>query len=133
MLKYRGQYRVLYEVDKQGKATEFSYIPCRASKGANIYRHNDDTLNAYIASSKTANRIVKENPELFKFFQNGEGEATLLFKESDIDKAAEILKAKTQGKNMNPRPKKKMNLSDEQREKLSARIKTIKSMCKSSE
>ena len=50
MLTYRGQYRVLFETDKAGKACEFTYIPCGIRKGANICRHSNDMLNIFIPS-----------------------------------------------------------------------------------
>ena len=102
MIEYRGQYRVLYETDKQGKACEFTYIPCGIIKGCNICRHSYNTLNVYIPSSRTAKRLLSEYPEIFKPFQVGDNEATLLFSECKMDEAAVILRARVKGKNMNP-------------------------------
>ncbi|NJD04658.1 MAG: hypothetical protein FIA99_19135 [Ruminiclostridium sp.] len=104
MLKYRGQYRVILETDKKtGKPLEFTFIPCRIYKGANICRYSGTMLNAYLPSIKVFNRLLKEHPELFTAFQTGSSEGTLLFKESDMEEAAIILKAYTLGKNISPR------------------------------
>lgn len=127
MLKYRGQFRVLYETDtRTGQAAEFTFIPCRIRPGANIYRYSDSLLAAYIPGIKTANRLLREHPDIFRAFQTGDSEAVLLFKEADIEKAAIILKAKIQGKNKSPRPKRKLNLSNEQRRVLSERMAEVR-------
>ena len=126
MLKYRGTYRVVYECDKRtGQPYEFTYVPCLIKKGSNVCRHSDNTLNVYISSAKIANRLLKECPDLFKPFQIGDSEAVLLFKEADIEKAAAILKARVLGKNMNPRPKRKVMLSEERKKILSDRMKEL--------
>jgi len=73
MLKYRGQFRVLYECDKRtGKPGEFTFIPCRIKKGANICRHNDTTLNVFIPSTIIANRLLREYTDIFMPFQSGD-------------------------------------------------------------
>ena len=70
MLSYRGTYRVLYETDKRtGKPCEFTFIPCGIRRGANICRHNDDTLNVFIPGFGTADRLLKEYPDIFKPFR----------------------------------------------------------------
>jgi hypothetical protein len=115
MLKYRGIFRVQYEVDKQGKACEFTYVPCGIKRGSNICRHSDDMLNVYLTSSIVANNLLREHIDLFKPYQMGDGEATLLFPESRIAEAAEILKARVMGKGLNPRPKIKHPMTDEQK------------------
>lgn len=122
MIKYRGQYRVIYETDKQGKACEFAYIPCGIMRGCNICRHSDNTLNVNIPSIRTANRLLKEYPEIFKPFQVGDNEASLLFQESDMDKAATILKVRVKGKNQSPKPKRKCNLTKKQRQAIGERL-----------
>jgi hypothetical protein len=127
VIEYRGKYRVLFETDKQGKACEFTYIPCGIIKGCNICRHSDNMLNVYIPSSRTAKRLLSEYPEIFKPFQVGDSEATLLFKESDIDKAAKILKARVMGKNKSPRPKRRMVISEKRRKELADMMKQISS------
>ena len=106
MLKYRGQYRVVYERDvRTGKHTEFTFIPCRIKKGANIYRHDNDVLSVYIPSAIIANRLLKDHVDIFKPFQMGDTEAALLFPESLLYKAVEILKPYVQGANISPRAK----------------------------
>jgi hypothetical protein len=123
MLKYRGTYRVLFETDiRTGQAAEFTYVPCRIRKESNIYRHSDSVLAVYLPGQGTANRLLNEYPDLFRPFQTGGSEATLLFDEKDIEKAAFILKPRTKGKNMNPRPKRKQNLTDEQRAVIGERL-----------
>lgn len=113
MLKYRGQYRVLYETDKRtGAACEFTYIPCRIHKGSDIYRYSDDTLATYITSIKVFNRLLREYPDLFRPHQTGDSEGTLLFPESRMNEAAIILKARI-----------KRQVSEEQKQILTDRIK----------
>lgn len=110
MLNYRGQYRVSFEMNKQGKPCEFAFIPCAIKKGSNICRHNDNVLNIYIPSSKIINRLQQEHPDLFKSFQAGNGEGTLLFNEIDLPEVAKILKIRTKGCNVSPRSKRNASL-----------------------
>lgn len=118
----------MYETDKHtGKPTEYTFIPCSIRKGANISRHNDDTLNIYIPGIKTVNRLLREYPGIFRSFQKGDTEGTLLFRESDIVKAASILKARVMGKNMSPKPKRQIVLSKERKQALSDRMKELHS------
>lgn len=125
MLKYRGTYRVMYEMDKSEKPCEFTLIPCRIRKDASICRHNDDTLNAYIPSIKTVNRLLRDYPDIFKPYQIGDSEGTLLFAELDMIKAAAILKPRVLGKNLNPKPKKQRHISEAERKILSDRMKKL--------
>ena len=107
MLRYRGTYRIVFEQDKRtGKPLEFTFIPCCIRGGSNICRHYESALSAYIPGIKTANRLLKEQPDIFRPFQIRDSEATLLFNESDMERAAIILIPRVMGKNMNPRPKK---------------------------
>ena len=127
MLSYRGQFRVLYETDtRTGQAAEFTFVPCRIRPGANIYRFNNDTLAAYVPGSRTANRLLQEHSDIFRAFQMGDIEIILFFSEKDIKKAAAILKARIQGKNRSPRPKKACNLTDEQRRRIGERLKAAR-------
>jgi len=112
----------MYECDKAGAACEFAFIPCLIKKGSNICRQSDDTLNVYIPSIKIVNRLLKEYPDIFRPFQVGDTEGTLLFKESDIEKAAVILKARVMGKGMNPKPKRRVNFSEEYKKLLTERL-----------
>ena len=105
MLKYRSQYRVCYEMDKNGKVCEFTFIPCMIKKGTNICRYDDNTLSVYIPSIQIINRLLKEYPLLFKPHQIGDTEGTLLFSETDIKQADKILKIRTKGKSLSPKNK----------------------------
>lgn len=105
MLKYRGLYRVAYEIDKVCKPCEFCFLLLRIKKGANIYRHNDTTLNAYIPSKTIVKRLAEKYPDLFKVHSLGDFEGILLFPESKLPEAAEILKPYTKGKYISPRSK----------------------------
>ena len=106
MLKYRGQYRVVYECDKtSGKPEENTFIPCRIRKGANICRHNETTLNVYVPGIKAVKRILSQYPDIFTSFQMGDWEVTLLFPESKIEQAAAILRPIVKGANVSPKSK----------------------------
>ena len=96
---------MIFEIDKNSKIGEFTYIPYRITRGANIYRYNDDTLGVYLTSAITGHRLLNEYSHLFRVFQHGDHEMSLLFPESRIEEAAVILKAKVQGKNISPRSK----------------------------
>lgn len=123
MLKYQGTFRVQYETDvRTGKAAEFTYVPCRVRPGANIYRFNDNTLAVYVPGTKAVNNLLENHSDIFRPFQMGDKEATLLFDEKNLEQAAFILKPRTKGKNMNPRPKRKQNLTDEQRAVIGERL-----------
>lgn len=110
MLKYRGQYRVVNEIDKSGKPCEFTFVPCSIKKGSNICRHSDNVLNLYIPSVKIGNRLLSEYPKIFKLFLQGDEETVLLFAETDMDIVAGIVKARTKGSNISPRSKRNLNL-----------------------
>lgn len=104
MLGYRGKYRIIFEMDlRTGKPLEACFIKCRRS--VNIYRHNDTVLSAYIPSKMRCTYLLKEYPELFTAFQTGDKEGTVLFNESDIEKAISILGAIVKGANVSPRSK----------------------------
>ena len=105
MLKYRGVYRVVFETDTHGKPMEFTYIPCRVKKGASVCRHDAGTLNVLIPGHSTADRLLKEYPDLFEEWQMGTGEATLTFPEARLSEAARVLKPFTLGKAISPRSK----------------------------
>ena len=104
MLSYRGKYRVCYEFDKRtGKPLEFNYIKCRNK--IEIFRHKDKVLVTYIQSRIKGTYLLKLYPDLFKLFQDGDKECTLLFNESDMEVVANILGAMTKGCNVSPRSK----------------------------
>jgi hypothetical protein len=116
----------MYEVDKRaGKALEFTYVLCRIKKGSNICRYSNDVLNVYIPSSIITNSLLKEYPDIFRPFQMGNGEATLLFDETDINRVAVILKIQTRGRCQSPKPRRKLNISEEQRKIASDRMKEM--------
>jgi hypothetical protein len=52
----------------------------------------------------------------------GDIEIILFFSEKDIKKAAAILKARIQGKNKSPKPKRKRTLTEEQKNVLRERL-----------
>ena len=104
MIEYRVN-TVFYTKRTSRAKHAIHYIPCGIIKGCNICRHSYNTLNVYIPSSRTAKRLLSEYPEIFKPFQVGDNEATLLFSECKMDEAAVILRARVKGKNMNPKPK----------------------------
>lgn len=104
MLKYRGQYHVVYEMDKRtGKPAESSYIPCRIKKGANICRHNNSILSVYILGIRLIHKLLKEYPSIFRLYKAWDNEGVLLFDESNMSEVARILKPIVQGKNTFPK------------------------------
>lgn len=128
MLKFQGVYRVLFETDvRTGTAAEFTYVPCRVRPGANIYRYNDDTLAVYVPGTKAVNNLLENYSDTFRPFQMGDKESTLLFAEKDIEKAAFILKPRTKGKNLNPRPRRKRTLTDAQKQALREQLNNARS------
>lgn len=106
----------------RGLYAPVTVVPCRVRPGANIYRYNDDTLAVYVPGTKAVNNLLENYSDTFRPFQMGDKESTLLFAEKDIEKAAFILKPRTRGKNMNPKPRKKRTLSEEQKEALREQI-----------
>lgn len=128
MLKYQGTYRVQYETDKAGKPQEFTFIPCGIKRGTNICRHSDNMLNVYIPSRRIIDRLLLDYPDIFKPYQVADTEGTIIFSESLIGKAAVILKARTKGKDLTPRPR-HIVISDEQKKILSDRMRRLNS-CK---
>ena len=123
MLKYRGRYRVLCEADIRGISIEFTCIPCGIKKGANICRHSDTMLNAFIPSTKIIHRLIKEYPEIFTLWQEGYCEGTIIFPETEIDKVAKLLKATKKGKGKPVRLKTNYSISDKRRKELSEQMK----------
>lgn len=105
MLKYRGLYRVAYEIDKTGKPGEFTFIPLKLKRGSSIVRHNENILSVYIPSKTITKRLLTEYPDLFKLLSMGDGEGILLFAETKLSEAASILRPYTKGKNVSPKSK----------------------------
>jgi viroplasmin and RNaseH domain-containing protein len=113
--KYKDTYKVIQQKDLNGKPTtnrDDTYIPC--AKGVEIYRYNQNTLAvSFCTSQYTNNRIndLKNVGVILTKLQLGNDESTYLFPESDLEKVADIVKAR-----------KRKQLSDEQKEKLRQRI-----------
>lgn len=105
MLKYRGLYRVVHEIDKTGKLGEFTFIPLKLKRGTSICRHNETTLNVYIPSKTIAKRLLIEYPDIFTLLSMGDCGGVLLFPETKLPEAAIILKPYTKGSNVSPRSK----------------------------
>lgn len=113
MFNYRGSFRVTYEMDKRtGKPAEFTFIPCRIRKGANICRHDEGTLNVYIPGTRAANTLLAEYPDIFKPFQIGDSEVTLLFPELMLPEVIEILRPIVKGKGISPRSKRNIRYTE---------------------
>jgi hypothetical protein len=105
MIKYRGLYRVSYEIDKSGKPCEFTFLPLKLKRGASICRHNETTLNLYVPSKIIAKRLLVEYQDLFTLLSMGDSEGILLFPESKLPEAAAILKPYIKGCKVSPRSK----------------------------
>ena len=115
MLKYIGQYRIVYEIDKRtGKPLEFTYIPCRIKKGANICRNDGKTLNVYIPGIKLINKLLNEYPAIFSPYLIGDGEGSLLFDEVKFPEAAGLLKPVVKGKGVSPKSKRNIRYAEKQ-------------------
>lgn len=113
MLKYRGKYRVVYEMDmKTLKPCEFTFIPCRIKKGSNIYRNDNNELFAYIPSIVIGSRLAKDYPGIFRIHLQSELESILAFDECHMEQAAKILKAYTSGKNIAPTSKRNLRFQE---------------------
>lgn len=119
MLKYKDDYKVVKNKDKQGNIVnkDDTYIYCR--KSVQIYRYNDNTLTVQFNTRQYTKNRIKELSELgiqLTPFQIGDNERTYTFSESDFPTIAEVVKAKKRIKR---------ELTDEQREILSLRMKNI--------
>ena len=90
MLKYRGQYRVVFEMDKRtGKPAEFCFVPCKIYRGTNVYRYSENKLGVYIPSKRIFNRLSQN--EIFEIFCAGDSEGILLFEEKNLKIAEKAL------------------------------------------
>lgn len=136
LLKYKGQYRILPEIDI--KTNDFPrddngnidsecglYITCQ--HGCMIYDygqygHREMQLCAYIPSLKRGRNIKRElKKQKIQFYDYDESDEEVMFKFSsgDIDAVAKLLKAKTSGASINPfstknLPKSKESMPDEE-------------------
>jgi hypothetical protein len=117
MLKYKDTYRVKREKDKDENPSsnrQDTYIPC-ANK-IQIYRFNEDTLIVYFHSNGVANNRIKALSKLgitLTPYQIGDDERTYKFAESDLDKIADVVKAKKRIRR---------ELTDEKRNELRERL-----------
>lgn len=105
MIKYRGLYRVSYEIDKSGKPCEFTFLPLKIKRGSSICRYNETVLSVYITSKIIAKRLLIEYPGIFTVFIICDSEGVLLFPESKLPEAAAILKPYIKGCKVSPRSK----------------------------
>jgi hypothetical protein len=131
--KYRGTYRVYRELDNNEQLTtndDATYIKCKST--VIIYRYNSDILAVQFNSTGYKNNRIKELSDVgvcLTTLQSGDNESVYLFKESDFNKVAEILKPQTKGAKKSPTScakKPKRELTEEQREVLRTRMKLIR-------
>lgn len=118
MIRYKHTYKVVDNGSKENK--QDTYIQCVPLKSnIQIYRYNNTKLVVQFNSLGIANNRIKELSELgieLIPFQIGDNERTYIFNESDLTQVAEVVKA---------RKRIKRDLTDEQREELSIRMKNI--------
>ena len=118
LMKYKGTYRVLPELDMN--TNDFPrdsngnienscglYITCQG--GAKIYDYGKDgkymQLCAYIPSRTRGRNIVKKLDSIgikYSCYDETDEEVAFLFPSTEIDKVAELLKAKTSGASISP-------------------------------
>lgn len=118
LMKYKGKYRILAEIDEStndfprdssGNIEDSCglYISCR--NDCKIYDYGRDgkymQLCAYIPSL-TRGRNVRKKMDAsgvqYNNYDETDSEVTFLFPSTEIDKIAELLKAKTSGANISP-------------------------------
>jgi hypothetical protein len=120
MLKYKDTYFVIKNKDSKGNIVnkDDNYIPCRKSK-AQIYRYSSSLLAIQFTSNGIANSRIKKLNDTevqLKILQCGDNEHVYIFSEYNLDKVAEVVGAKK---------KIKRELTNEQREELSLRMKKL--------
>lgn len=118
MNKYNGTYKVIRNRDCDGKFLDITdnYIPCHAK--AQIYRYGDSALAITFQTRLYAkNRLADFTNSGIQYeeLQYGDTESTYIFSESDLNKVAEIVKAR-----------KRKQYSDEYKEKLISRLAVIR-------
>jgi len=125
MLKYKDTYFVDKQKDSTGKPSsnrDDNYIRCKAK--VQIYRFNPFTLAIQFNTTGYANNRLKELSAIgiyLKPYQIGDNEQTYLFPESDLNKVADIVKAKKRIKR---------ELTDEQRNVLRDRLANVRNLIK---
>lgn len=114
MLKYRGTYRVVHEVDRRTmKPTDNpddTYIYC--ANGGQIYRYSKDIL-VYEREGCNGNylyqKIIAAGVKVTDHW-TGESSVRIYFGEEYLDILAKIVQARTLGANINPKSKRNLRL-----------------------
>lgn len=114
MVKYRGKYRVVHEVDrltfKPTNNPDDTFIYC--AKGGQIWRQSPSTL-VYERECKSSkylfDKLTAADIKVIDFYY-AEGLVRVWFDESDLDKVAKIVGARTLGANINPNSKRNLKL-----------------------
>lgn len=119
MMKYKGRYRVLPEIDlstndfprdADGNIEDSCGLYITCANGAKIYDYGQDghremQLAAYVPSRTRGRNVKREmNKQGINYYNYDETdeESFFVFSSNDIDKVASLLKAKTSGKNISP-------------------------------
>lgn len=114
MLKYRGTYRVVHEVDRRTlKPTDNvddTYIYC--TKRGQIWRYSQNILvyeREGCNVKQLKNKLVGAGIEIIDEFGDNSS-IKIFFNEKDIHKVAKIVQARTLGANISPNSKKNLKL-----------------------
>lgn len=116
---YKGRYRCLAEIDKSkndfprdvnGNIDQSTGVYIKCANNCQIYAYGTDghremQLGAYIPSLGRGRNIKKELQRLgitFDHYDESSCEVTFTFSSFDIDKVAEIMKARTAGAGISP-------------------------------
>lgn len=116
---YKGRYRCLAEIDKfkndfprdaNGNIDQSTGVYIKCANNCQIYAYGTDghremQLGAYIPSLGRGRNIKKELQRLdiaFDHYDESSCEVTFTFSSFDIDKVAEIMKARTAGAGISP-------------------------------
>ena len=116
---YKGKYRCLAEIDESkndfprdtnGNIDQSTGVYIKCANNCQIYAYGTDghremQLGAYIPSLGRGRNIKKELQRLgiaFDHYDESSCEATFTFSSFDIDKVAEIMKARTSGAGISP-------------------------------
>lgn len=112
MNKYRGKYRVVCEFDIETlePIKESTYIFC--ANGGEIYRYSD-TMLGYYRNASLSNKLLEKLDNAKVNYINkaiGNGETTIYFNESDLDKVVDIFHIRTSGVNTAPYSNRNLHL-----------------------
>lgn len=115
MEDYIGKYRVVCEFDRRKlkPCPDDNYIYC-ANKGQ-IYRFNDSMLVYYKPGRNQAEKTIKQLKAVgIEVLKDGSTSEDILihFREEDLERVAEIFKARTKGVNIKPASRKNLKLFD---------------------